>query len=336
MKQATLSTFLEAFFTVRLIKQKRVSPHTIASYSETFQLLFKYARDQLKKPPSQLTLQDLNAQFLSQFLDDLETKRKITARSRNLRLAAIRSFFQFLAYQLPEMHHLINQVLAIPNKRVVKKLIDFLTKDEVDALLNAPDQKKWVGKRDHALLLIAIETGLRLSELLGLKWKDVHLDQGAYIECQGKGRKERCIPLSGLSNRCLHTWGKEVTHLQCDIVFPTIYGKKMSPDAFQYLIKKYSQIAARYCPSLIDKKITPHMLRHTTAMRLVQSDVDLSSIALFLGHESIKTTYIYLSANMEMKEKILKKLPILNTKTLRYKPTDPTMKFLKNLSKGGD
>lgn len=332
MKPTKLSALLEAFFSIRLIKQKRVSPHTIASYSETFQLLFEYARKRLKKPLARLTIQDINAQFLSQFLDHLEEKRKISPLTRNLRLTALRSFFKFLAPQLPEMSNLINQVLAIPNKRSIRKLIDFLTDNEVDALLNAPDQKKWIGKRDHALLLIAIQTGARLSELIELKWKDVHLGQGSYIECQGKGRKERCIPLSPQSNRCLQIWAKEVNYLPSEVVFPTIHGKKMSPDTFQYLVKKYIQAGAKNCPSLIAKKVTPHVLRHTTAMQLIQNGVDLSSIALWLGHESIKTTFIYLNANLEMKEKILKKLPNLNTKTIRYKPTDRIMRFLRNLT----
>jgi integrase/recombinase XerD len=332
MKPTKLSAFLEAFFSIRLIQQKHVSPHTIVSFSKTFQLLFEYAERVLKKTPAELTLQDINAQFLSRFLDDLEKKRKITPRTRNLRLTALRSFFHFLAPQLPELSNLIAQVLAIPNKRFVRKLIDFLTDDEIDVLLNVPDQKKWMGKRDHALLLIAIQTGARLSELIELKWKDVHLGQGAYIECQGKGRKERCIPLAPQSNKCLQAWSKEAIYAPSGVVFPTIHGKKMSSDAFQYLIKKYTRIGEKICPSLIGKKVTPHVLRHTTAMQLVQNGVDLSSIALLLGHESIKTTYIYLNSNMEMKEKILKKLPTINTKTKRYKPNDRMMNFLKNLS----
>ena len=336
MKPNKLSDHLEYFFTVRLIKQKGVSLHTITSYSKTFQLLFEFASKQLKKAPSQLMLQDLNAHFVSQFLDDLENRRKICPRTRNIRLAAIKSFFQFLAQRLPEMSDLISQVLAIPNKRSTKKLIDFLTNDEIDAVLSAPDQKGWVGKRDHALLLIAIQTGARLTELIELKWNDVHLGERSYIEYLGKGRKERRIPLNAQSNKCLQTWAREVDHSLSDMVFPSIYGKKMSPDAFQYLVKKYVQIAAKNCPSLVEKKITPHVLRHTTAMRLVQSGLDLASIAMWLGHESIKTTYVYLNANMEMKEEILKKMPILNTKTARYKPTDSMMKFLKNLIKQRD
>ena len=332
MKSTYLFALLEAFFSVCLIKQKRVSPHTIASFSETFQLLFEYAKKRLKKTPEQLTLQDINAHFLSQFLEDLEKKRKISPLTRNLRLTALRSFFQFLSTKLPDMSNLIAQVLAIPNKRSVRKQIDFLTNTEINALLNAPDQKNWLGKRDHALLLIAIQTGARLSELTELKWRDVHLGLGSYIECKGKGRKERCIPLTSQSNRCLQAWAKEVNDLPSDIVFPTIHGKKMSSDTFQYLVKKYTKVAAKNCTSLKGKKVTPHVLRHTTAMQLVQNGVDLSSIALLLGHESITTTYIYLNANLEMKEKILKKLPSLNTKTLRYKPTDRIMHFLKNLT----
>ena len=336
MEPIKLSDHLEYFFNDRLIKQKNVSLHTIRSYSKTFQMLFEYASRQLKKAPSQLTLQDLNAHFVSHFLNDLEKRRKICPRTRNIRLAAIKSFFRFLERRLPEMSDLISQVLDIPNKRSAKKLIDFLTNDEVDAVLNAPDQKDWVGKRDHAILLIAIQTGARLSELRELKWKKVHFEERSYIEYLGKGRKERRIPLSVQSSNCLQTWAREVEHFSSDVVFPTIRGKKMSPDAFLYLVKKYAQIAATKCPSLVGKKVTPHILRHTAAMRMVQSKIDLASIAMWLGHESIKTTYVYLNANMEMKEKILKKLPPLNTKTARYKPSDPAMKFLKKLTEQCD
>lgn len=335
MKPINIPHLLEAFFNERMIGQMQASPHTIASYSDTFQLILKYAARELKKKPSELTLNDFNAQFLCEFLDDLEKSRKICARSRNARLVAIRSFFHYLSYRLPEYGALINEVLAIPEKRMGQKLIDFLTNEEVNALLNTPNQKTWIGKRDHTFLVVAIQTGMRLAELTALLWKDVHLEQGAHIECIGKGRKNRSTPLSKQAINCLLIWSRELDSLPSDIVFPTIHGSKMSPDSVQYMIKKHTIIAAKHCRSLISKKITPHVLRHTTAMRLVQAGVDLSSIALWLGHESIKTTYIYLRADIAMKEKILKKLPPLNTKTSRYKPSDKTMVFLKKLSSSG-
>jgi len=332
MKHVDIPYLLEAFFNERMKGQVQASSHTIASYSDTFQLILKYAASKLKKTPSELTINDFNAQFLCEFLDDLEERRKICARTRNARLVAIRSFFRYLSYRLPESGALINEVLAIPEKRTGQKLIDFLTNDEVHALLNAPNQESWIGKRDHTFLVVAIQTGMRLSELNALTWKDVHLEQGAYIECLGKGRKNRSTPLSKLAIKCLFLWAKEVDASPKDIVFPTIHGSKMSPDSVQYMLKKHTKIATKHCRSLTSKKITPHVLRHTTAMRLVQAGIDLASIALWLGHESIKTTYVYLRADMEMKERILKKLPPLNTNTSRYNPSDKTMTFLKNLS----
>jgi len=332
MESKSIQYFLGAFFNDLMIKQRGASPHTIASYSDTFQLILQYAAEKLKKTPVNITLNDINANFLCQFLDDLEENRRICARTRNARLVAIRSFFHFLSYRLPEYLGLINEVLAIPEKRMEQKLIDFLTKAEAAALLGAPNQKTWVGKRDHTFLVVAIQTGMRLAELISLKWEDVHLEQDAYIHCLGKGRKNRITPLSEEAIKCLRLWSKEVNSSLVDIVFPTNRGSRMSPDAVQYMLKKYTGIAGKYCRSLTSKRVTPHVLRHTTAMRLIEKGIDLFSIALWLGHASIKTTYVYLRADMEMKKNILKKLPSLNTKTKRYKPKDKIMVFLKSLS----
>lgn len=329
------SSLLEAYFNERMLNQIQASPHTIASYSNTFQLLLKYANRRLKKIPSQLTLGDLNAKFLCEFLDNLEKERGISARTRNARLAAIRSFYKYLSYRLPEFGALIQEVLAIPNKRKEEKLIEFLTVEEVEALLAVPNQKTWIGRRDHTLLVVAIQTGLRVSELVKLKWENVHLDQSAYVKCLGKGRKNRITPLSRQSIRYLREWSKELSSATSCFVFSTIHGCEMSSHSVRYLLKKYTAIAVKRSPSLKHKKVTPHVLRHTTAMRLLQSGVDLASIALWLGHESIKTTYIYLQANIEMKEKILEKLHLIKTSKKRYIPCNETMKFLKNLSSIG-
>lgn len=333
MQSPNIPALMEAFLNERMIRQKQVSPHTLASYSDTFRLLLQYAEKELKKKLSDLTINDFNAQFLCRFLDNQEECRKICARTRNARLVAIRSFFNYLLYRLPGSGGLITEVLAIPEKRTGTKLIDFLTEEEVAALLNAPNREEWIGKRDYTFLVIAIQTGMRLAELTALKWKDVHLEQIAYIECCGKGRKNRVIPLSKESIKCLSLWSKETHSTSSDIVFPTIHNHKISADTVQYMLKKYSMAAAKHCHSLVLKKVTPHMLRHTTAMGLVQNNVELASVALWLGHESIKTTYMYLKADMAMKEKILKKLPPLNIKTSRYKPKAEIMTFLKNLSR---
>jgi integrase/recombinase XerD len=325
-----LLSLFEAFFSEYLVSQRGASSHTMASYGNTFQLLLRYAAKYLKKSPSTIVLQDLKAKFVTKFLDDLEHNRKISARSRNVSLAAIHSFFKYLSYKLPKYGALIQEVLAIPEKRVNHSIIDFLTDKEVRALLDAPNQETWLGKRDHTLLVVAIHTGMRLSELLGLKWQDVSLNQGANIECIGKGRKYRSLPLSNQATRCLRIWFNELSPLPAAPVFPTIHGLKMSADAFQYLVKKYTKKAAKQCSSLKLKKVTPHVLRHTAAMRMLQAGIDQASIALWLGHESIKTTYIYQSADIEMKKNILQKLTPLNTKTLRFKPKDKTIAFFKS------
>jgi integrase/recombinase XerD len=327
-----LLSLFEAFFSEYLISQKGASSHTVASYGNTFQMLLQYAAKCLKKSPSNIVLQDLKAKFVTKFLDDLEQNRKISTRSRNVSLAAIHSFFKYLSYKLPKHGALIQEVLAIPEKRVNHNVIDFLTENEVRALLAAPNQETWLGKRDHTLLVVAIHTGMRLSELLGLKWQDINLNQGASVECIGKGRKYRCIPLSSQATRCLRIWFNELCPLPETSVFPTIHGLKMSADAFQYLVKKYTKDAAKQCSSLKLKKNTPHVLRHTAAMRMLQAGIDQASIALWLGHESIKTTYIYQSADIEMKKNILKKLTPLKTKTSRFKPRDKAMLFFKNFA----
>ena len=327
-----LLSLFEAFFSEYLISQRGASAHTMASYSNTFQLLLRYAAKCLKKSPSAIVLQDLKAKFVTKFLNDLEQHRKISARSRNVRLAAIHSFFKYLSYKLPKYGALIQEVLAIPEKRVNHNIIGFLTETEVKALLDVPNQETWLGKRDHTLLVVAIHTGMRLSELLGLKWQDISLNQGADAECLGKGRKYRCIPLSSQATRCLRIWFNELCPLPAAPVFPTIHGLRMSADSFQYLVKKYAKEAGKQCSSLKLKKVTPHSLRHTAAMRMLQAGIGQASIALWLGHESIKTTYIYQSADIEMKKNTLKKLIPLNTKTSRIKPRDRMITFFKNFT----
>jgi integrase/recombinase XerD len=327
-----LHNLIESFFVDRLGQQMRASPHTVASYIDTFHLLFKYAKEKLKKTPKELMIGDLNVKFIINFLNDMETRRKISVRTRNQRLAAIRSFFRYCSYQLPESSTLIAEVLSIPEKRTEKRLIDFLSQEEVKAILEAPNQQEWGGKRDYTFLTIAIQTGMRLGELTSLQWKDVSLEHHPYIKCLGKGRKERSTPLSSETVKCLLNWFRALNPLPTDFVFPTIHGQKMSADTVQLMLKKHAKKAVEHCKSISGKRITPHMLRHTTAMRLIEMGVDIASIALLLGHESIKTTYVYLKADMAMKEKILSKLPGSKVKTLRYKPDDNLRTFLKNLS----
>jgi integrase/recombinase XerD len=344
-------TLLETFFTRRLVAQRKASPHTIASYRDTFRLLLHFATKQLGKAPSMLTIEDLNAPFLGAFLDDLESTRANGARSRNLRLTAIRSFFRFIALEAPDFRFialeapdfrfialeapehsgLIQRVLVIPNKRQARPLVGFLTRPEIDALLAAPDLTTRLGRRDHTFLLTAIQTGLRLSEITSIRQKDISLTTGAHVHCEGKGRKERSTPLTKTTVAALKRWIREQGANGTQILFPSLRGRQLSADAVQHLVTKYAAVAQQTCPSLAGKRISPHVLRHTTAMELLQAGVDLSLIALWLGHESPETTRIYLDANLALKEEILSRTTPISTKPGRYRPDDNLLAFLKRL-----
>ena len=332
MKDAAgFPTLLETFFTRRLIAQRKASPHTIASYRDTFRLLLQFAEKQLAKAPSRLTMEDLNAPFLGAFLDHLEGSRANGARSRNLRLTAIRSFFRFAALETPQHSGLIQRVLVIPNKRQPRPLVGFLTRPEIDAMLAAPDRNTWLGRRDYTLLLTAVQTGLRLTEITSLRQRDVSLVTGAHVRCQGKGRKERCTPLTKTTATVLTAWIREQGADGTRILFPSMRGGRLSADAVQHLVAKYAAVAQQTCPSLTDRRISPHVLRHTTAMELMQAGVDRTLIALWLGHESVETTQIYLDANLSIKEETLSKTTPINTKAGRYRPDDDLLAFLKGL-----
>jgi site-specific recombinase XerD len=323
---------LERFFTERLLQQKQVSPHTIASYRDTFRYLLRFTEKRLHKPPSQLTLQEIDAPLIAAFLNDLEKSRPISPRTRNLRLTAVRSFFRYAAFEAPAHSHQIQRVLAIPSKRFNRVLIHFLSRAEVDALLAAPDHDTWSGRRDQALLMVAVQTGLRLSELTGLKRQDIVLGTGAHVRCTGKGRKERCTPLTKPTRAVLKNWLNEPEKANTGILFPNAQGVRLSGDGVRYILSKHIATASKTCPSLLRKKVTPHVLRHTMAMELLQAGVDRAVIALWLGHESVETTQIYLHANLALKEKILaKSRSSSDGKLRRYKPDDKLMSFLKTL-----
>jgi integrase/recombinase XerD len=330
-KHTNFPVLLESFFSQRLIAQRRASPHTIVSYRDTFRLLLRFAQKRLHKPPSQLAMEDLNAPFLGTFLNDLENQRANGPRSRNLRLTAIRSFFRYASLEVPEYAALIQRVLAIPNKRQPRPLVDFLTQSELKAVLAAPNQNTWLGRRDHALLLTAVQTGLRLSEITSLRQSDVSLRAGAHVRCQGKGRKERCTPLAKPTVAVLAAWIKEQGKDGAKILFPSARGDLLSSDSVQYLVTKYSAVARKNCPSLSQKRVSPHVLRHTAAMELLQAGVDRALIALWLGHESVETTQIYLDADLALKEKVLAKTTPIKGKRGSYRPDDELLGFLKNL-----
>jgi integrase/recombinase XerD len=327
----TLSPLLQSFFSNRLMSQRQASPHTIASYRDTFRLLLTFAAERLNKPPSKLTLDDLNAPFIGAFLDHIENSRHNGASTRNLRLTAIRSFFHYVAFQEPDHSALIQRVLAIPSKRHERPLIDFLTHTEILALLAAPDKGTWTGRRDRALLMLAVQTGLRLSELIRLRRCDIALGSGAHVRCYGKGRKERCTPLTKQAVAVMKAWIQERGGSEDDVVFPNSRGTPLSPDGVQYLLAKHMAQARKTCPSLQAKQVSPHVLRHTAAMELLQSGVDHSVIALWLGHESPETTHIYLQADLALKEKILERTKPLNVKASRYRPSDKLLQFLSSL-----
>jgi integrase/recombinase XerD len=331
MHKTDLGTLVEAFFCKRLISQRRASPHTIASYRDTFRLLLAFAQKRLSRAPSQLELKDISPSLVSDFLDHLEATRGNRARTRNLRLTALRSFFRFAALEAPDHGGVIQRVLAIPNKRCQRPLIGFLTRPEIEALLTAVDCRNWIGRRDYAFLLVAMQTGLRLSEITAVRREDIILGPGAHIYCVGKGRKERGTPITKVARRVLQAWMKEPWPIESAFLFPSISGGRLSADAVQDLVNKHVAAARMKCPSLVKKRVTPHVLRHTAAMELLQAGVDRSMIALWLGHESVETTQIYLNANLALKEEILAKINPVNGKPGRYRPTDRVLSFLSSL-----
>ena len=291
---ASLPVILQSFFTVRLIAQRKASAHTIASYRDTFRLLLQFAHKRLRKPASRLNLEDLDAALISAFLDHLQGERGNGSRSRNLRLTAIRSFFRYASLESPAHSAIIQRVLAIPNQRHPRALVGFLTRPEIEALLAAPDRSRWLGRRDHAFLLTAVQTGLRLSEMTALRHEDVSLGTGAHVRCRGKGRKERCTPLTKPTVAVLKAWIQEPGRANSKILFPSTRGGRLSADGVQHLLARHVAKARKTCPSLRKKRVSPHVLRHAAAMELLQAGVDRAVIALWLGHESVETTQIYL------------------------------------------
>ena len=327
----SLAPLLERFFTQRLMQQRQASPHTISSYRDTFRLLLKFAQQRLHTPPARLTLEEIDTPLIVAFLDHMEKHRGLSARSRNLRLTAIHSFFRYAAFEAPEHAAQIQRVLAIPSKRFTRTQIHFLTRPEVKALLAVPDQRTWFGRRDHAFLLTASQTGLRLSEMTGLTREDVTLSTGAHVRVIGKGRKERCVPLAKPTVAVLKAWLCEPPRGDGHVLFPNARGTRLTPDGVHYLLVRHVKTAATACPSLKGKRVTVHVLRHTMALDLLQGGVDRSVIALWLGHESVETTQIYLEATLAMKENALSKTKPMNGQFRRYRPGDQLLGFLNSL-----
>ena len=296
-----LAPVLQAFFTDRLARQQEASPRTVTAYRDTFRLLLAFASSQAGTAPARLSVEDLSAPLILAFLDH------------------------------PERAAQIQQVLAIPLKRFDKALVAFLTEPEATALISAPDTARWEGRRDRAVLALAIQAGLRVSELTGLNTSDTRLAGGPHVRCHGKGRKERTTPLTAETTAIMKTWAAERAGLPGEPLFPTRTGRRLSPDAVQDLVAKHAATAAANCPSLAAKHVTPHVLRHTAAMRLLHAGVDTSVIALWLGHEDVRSTQPYLHADITIKERAIARTAPAGTEPGRYQPPDELLAFLEAL-----
>ncbi len=328
---SVLAPTLQAFFTDRLIRQRQVSPHTVASYRDTLRLLLTFAAERRSIEPSKLDIGDIEAPLVGAFLDHLERARGNGVRTRNARLAAIRSLFRYAALRHPEHAAVIERVLAIPPKRFERKLLTFLTEPELEALLAVPDLTTWTGRRDHALFELAAQTGLRAAELIGLQCADVHLGVGPHVNCLGKGRKRRTTPLTKGTVATVRVWLAERGGQAAQPLFITRSGRALSRDALERRLAQYVASAARTCPSLCNKKITLHVFRHTAAMRLLHAGIDTSVIALWLGHEKMETTQIYLHADLALKERALARTTPAHVTPGRYRPPDALVAFLEAL-----
>lgn len=326
-----IAPLMQAFFTDRLMSQLHASSHTIASYRDTMRLLLGYASQQHRKEPCKLDFTDLDAPTVGAFLTHLETTRGNGATTRNARLVAIHSLFRYASLHAPEHAELISRVLAIPSKRHDHPTVCFLTREEISALLAAPDPATWAGRRDHALLTVGVQAGLRVSELTGLTTNDAVPGTGPHVTCHGKGRKERATPLTPATAAVLRDWLAERGGAATDPLFPTRRGTRLSRDAVERLLAKHATAAAVTCPSIAAKHVTPHVLRHSAAMALLHAGVDVTVIALWLGHESPATTRIYLHADMALKEQALSRLAPDGTPPGRYTPPDNLLAFLDTL-----
>jgi integrase/recombinase XerD len=331
MTTTNLPSLLQRFFTDRLQSQLGASPHTVASYRDTFRLLLVFASERLGRPPSKLRVEDLSIVLLGAFLEHLEHGRDNTPKTRNTRLAGLRSFFRFVAFAEPACSLQCQQVLAIPTKRHERQPVEFLTEQETAALVAAPDTTSWIGRRDRTLLLVAVQTGLRNAELRSLRLRDVALGCGAHLRCTGKGRKTRCTPLRRDVAAALQSWLAERGTAVDDPLFPSARGSFLSADALQRLVARHVVAASATCPSLVGRSITPHTLRHTAAMDLLRRGVDLTVIALWLGHESVETTQIYLHADMRLKERALGHAAPSGATPTRFRPSDGLLAFLQSL-----
>jgi integrase/recombinase XerD len=328
---SALAPTMQAFFTQRLIGQRQASPHTIAAYRDTFRLLLAFAQQRTAIKPHALDIEDLDVETVTAFLDHLERDRGNAPRTRNARLAAIRSLYHYAALRHPEHAATIARVLAIPTKRHDRAIVSYLDEQETTALLAAPDQGRWIGRRDHALMTLTIQTGLRVSELIALRCQDAHLASAPHIQATGKGRKQRITPLTTHTTDVLRRWTKERAGDPDQPLFPTSRGRALSRDAVALLVSRHAKTASRSSLTLATKTVSPHVLRHTAAMNLLHAGIETSVIALWLGHESTEATQIYLHADMTIKERALARTTPPGVKPGRYRPADALLAFLEQL-----
>ena len=326
-----LGPLVRAFFADYLLQQKQVSPQTVAAYRDAVRLLLTYLQRHRQLAPDQVTLDDLDVPVLLAWLDYLETERHNTSRSRNARLAVLRTFFRFVAFRLPERLDLTTRVLAIPRKRTTRRLVAFLTREEVDALLATCDRTTWTGRRDHALLVTLYNTGARVSELAAVRRGHIRFGRSTVVQLLGKGRKERAVPLWARTARGLRAWFDELGDTTPDFAFPNAQHARLTRHGIAYVLHEAVTRARLHCPSLIDKRVSPHVIRHTTAMHLLQAGVDLATIALWLGHEQLETTHLYLDADISMKERALQHLAPLGQPAKRFKADESVLAFLGSL-----
>lgn len=329
-----LAQLLQNFFLERLMRQRRVSPCTVASYRDTFKLLLPYVAGRLHHSPADLALPDLDAPVVVAFLDYLETERHNSIRTRNLRLAAIHSFMDFAALQTAVDLPTIQRVRAVPMKRCERGPVDCLSKAEVAALLDSADKTGWSGQRDWILLHTLYNTGARVSEVIAMNVGDVELGDSPQVRIHGKGRKERVVPLWPATRRGIQRWlDLRAAYSRTDDtpLFPDRAGHRLSRSGVCSRLKLLADRAATKCPTLQRHRIGPHLIRHSTALHLLQSGVDLSVIAMWLGHESIETTHQYLEADLALKEKALGALDSPSSSPRRFRPDDRLLRFLETL-----
>jgi integrase/recombinase XerD len=322
---------VQEFFCQRLTAQRNASPETVASYRDTFCLLLAFAEDRLKKTPAEMEFADVDAPLVLDFLDHLESNRGNGVRTRNLRLTAIRSFMKFVSTRSPSVLVIVQRVLAIPAKRFDRSMVGFLSRDEIDAIIAAPDTDSWSGRRDHVLFAALYNTGARVSEIIGVRRRDLSLDRSPFVHLHGKGRKERSVPLWRTTRHALHQWLTQLPESPEQPIFPNRAGHAMSRSGVEERLESAVRSAAKTCPSLCNRRISPHTLRHTTAMHLLQSGVDITVIALWLGHESPTTTHLYVEADLQMKERALARVQPAKVGAGRYRPGDTLLAFLEGL-----